>query len=454
MNIGSIAIYFNSNEQQSLVALSKKNSLAPFYVKKGCIQQMNFVDLVKYIFNKKYRNTVEKELKSAVSHLVDKANKGFENCHNPNEKWNLVNEVYLKALAKLPEEVFDRKRIAYETIDYLRQRTLGKIEATLFPSDRALINTSFYRTYAEVKVANDLGVTPLKTPSGATGALIMRSWEGKKIGIFKYGKPVRNKMQKLFFRVFPKIKIHLMNPAYKSEVAASLIDRTLKLNIVPPTGMAKLKMKGMGEVWGSLQQFIYIAPDEELKSIAEIAETHEYHLDSKALKKLKGKTLNNLLARPENLSQFQKIVLLDFIMFNLDRHYGNWLVKRKKGQAPFALRLFGIDHGMSLQKFTLLPRFLTQFLWRKLPVSKLKFTQPIKEIIAGIDANQLIKALQEAHLIDTSGPLKNIQADGIRNRVTLLKAMAKEDKTPYYLSRFKTDFRVTRELTAKNLPFC
>jgi hypothetical protein len=125
---------------------------------------------------------------------------------------------------------------------------------------------------------------------------------------------------------------------FKRERAAYLIDRFLGFGIVPPTILREID----GEI-GSFQQFIpeakvaYQVPDKELK--------------------------NRALA-----GELATLWLLDFIIYNSDRHKFNFLVKSNN-------KVYAIDNGLSFAKDN--PKFYEEFFNRLIPIPS--------EVAAGIE---------------------------------------------------------------------
>lgn len=106
---------------------------------------------------------------------------------------------------------------------------------------------------------------------------------------------------------------------FKRERAAYLVDRFLGFNLVPPTVIREID----GEV-GSMQQFI---PDSKTGK-----EVPYYERDKDILQQ-----------------QLIKLWIFDYIIYNSDRHDGNFLVKSKEN------KLYAIDNGLSFGDDYLLP---------------------------------------------------------------------------------------------------
>lgn len=98
---------------------------------------------------------------------------------------------------------------------------------------------------------------------------------------------------------------------FNRERAAYLVDRFLGFNLVPPTVIREID----GEI-GSLQQFV---PDS--KTIYEIPKDE--------------------LVKGTLQQELKKLWIFDYIIYNSDRHSGNFLIK------PAEERIYAIDNGLS-----------------------------------------------------------------------------------------------------------
>ena len=99
---------------------------------------------------------------------------------------------------------------------------------------------------------------------------------------------------------------------FKRERAAYLVDRFFRLGLVPPTVIREIDSE-----LGSLQEFI---PDT----------TEYFGLDDKERKEI------------EQSVELLKLFILDYIIFNSDRHTQNILIKNKE--------LYAIDNGLAFGK--------------------------------------------------------------------------------------------------------
>lgn len=203
-----------------------------------------------------------------------------------------------------------------------------------------------------VEVAVDKDINPTIIPQGSSGSYFVRNCNEEIIGVFKPKDEepyeIQNpKWSKYFHRVccpccFGR-KCLISNHGYLSEVGASLIDEKLQLHIVPTTRLAsitsttfnhnalnivKSKTKthiaetfpdigrkfhrlGVPPKSGSLQLFVsgYDSADSCIENL------------------LNGILATDLDLYEEFLFDFQKLVVLDYVIRNTDRNNSNWLVK-------------------------------------------------------------------------------------------------------------------------------
>ncbi|UJR21725.1 hypothetical protein I4U23_024802 [Adineta vaga] len=196
-------------------------------------------------------------------------------------------------------------------------------------------------------------ILPIRIAAGSSGSYFVRNLEGKTIGVFKpkdeepYGRfnPKWTKwLQKTLCPCCFGRGCLIPNQGYLSEAGASLIDRKLRLNIVPKTRVVRLAAesfnypayqrhlvtakreinhsvgrhmhgkrvfapKGLHPKIGSLQLFVnnYIDADVFLKQI------EQNPLSKEVMERFQ--------------KQFEKLVVLDYIIRNTDRNMSNWLVK-------------------------------------------------------------------------------------------------------------------------------
>ncbi|KAH9283765.1 Phosphatidylinositol 4-kinase type 2-alpha [Echinococcus granulosus] len=121
-----------------------------------------------------------------------------------------------------------------------------------FPNEDSASSAHFNEVLREAIEAINCSVFPERIYQGSSGSYFVKSRDGKKIAVFKpkdeepYGKlnPKWTKwMHKLCCPCFFGRSCLVPNQGYLSEVAASLVDEKLGLNIVPTTKVVKLASK-------------------------------------------------------------------------------------------------------------------------------------------------------------------------------------------------------------------
>nr|CDS27619.2 Phosphatidylinositol 4 kinase type 2 beta [Hymenolepis microstoma] len=121
-----------------------------------------------------------------------------------------------------------------------------------FPSDDSVTNSKFNEVLQEAIEAINCNVFPERIYQGSSGSYFVKNRNGDKIAVFKpkdeepYGKlnPKWTKwMHKLCCPCFFGRSCLVPNQGYLSEVAASLVDERMGLNIVPTTKVVKLASK-------------------------------------------------------------------------------------------------------------------------------------------------------------------------------------------------------------------
>ncbi|XP_045472715.1 phosphatidylinositol 4-kinase type 2-beta [Harmonia axyridis] len=227
------------------------------------------------------------------------------------------------------------------------QPLLGGLDVSYnsFPDD-----PSFADLVWQAEVAIDNGIFPERISQGSSGSYFVKNPAGKSIGVFKpkdeepYGRlnPKWTKwMHKLCCPCCFGRSCLIPNQGYLSEAAAYLVDAKLKLDIVPKTKVVKLvsatfnyprfdrqkaRMKraimeqfpnvglrfnriGLPPKNGSFQLFVDGYKDADYW-----------------LRRFEQEPLPPKLAQKFQL-QFERLVVLDYIIRNTDRGNDNWLIK-------------------------------------------------------------------------------------------------------------------------------
>lgn len=269
---------------------------------------------------------------------------------------------------------------------------------------------------AEQAIEN--GVNPERISQGSSGSYFVKDPKGKIIGVFKpkseepYGH-LNPKWTKYFHKLccpccFGRGCL-LPNQGYLSEAAASLVDSKLGLGIVPKTKVVYL----------ASETFHYNAIDRAksrgkkyaLEKVPKVGRRfHRVGLPPKVgsfqlfvegyreadywLRRFEAEPL------PENIrkqlqSQFERLVVLDYVIRNTDRGNDNWLIKYEKpgegeedkgaewpeGSTDSCIKIAAIDNGLAFpfkhpDEWRAYP-----FHWAWLPQAKVAFSQETRDLV-------------------------------------------------------------------------
>ncbi|KAM9315168.1 phosphatidylinositol 4-kinase type 2-beta [Pholidichthys leucotaenia] len=264
--------------------------------------------------------------------------------------------------------------------------------------------------------AIECGVFPERISQGSSGSYFVKDPKGKIIGVFKpkseepYGH-LNPKWTKYFHKIccpccFGRGCL-LPNQGYLSEAAASLVDTKLGLGVVPKTKVVYL----------ASETFHYNAIDRAksrgkkyaLEKVPKVGRRfHRVGLPPKVgsfqlfvegyreadywLRRFEAEPL------PENIrkqlqSQFERLVVLDYVIRNTDRGNDNWLIKYEtpgEGQKDAewsensqdsCIKIAAIDNGLAFpfkhpDEWRAYP-----FHWAWLPQAKVAFSQETRDLV-------------------------------------------------------------------------
>ncbi|VDO06033.1 unnamed protein product [Rodentolepis nana] len=333
-----------------------------------------------------------------------------------------------------------------------------------FPSDDSVANAKFNEVLQEAIEAINCNIFPERIYQGSSGSYFVKNRNGDKIAVFKpkdeepYGKlnPKWTKwMHKLCCPCFFGRSCLVPNQGYLSEVAASLVDERMGLNIVPTTKVVKLASKTFN--YGAAAR----AASTTKQRVADRFPDLGRHFHRLGLPPKVGSFqlfasgcqdayywLNRFNAEPlpeeaqTNLQlQFEKLVVLDYIIRNTDRGNDNWLIRYEKPEEP--------EVAQSLQEsvrlFTFLisaspPCFVHPFYWAWLPMAKIPFSESICEhVLPRISdahlVNELVRDLYKLFKTDPGFDRRTFekQMAVMRGQMLNLQRALRERKTPLEL---------------------
>ncbi|ODM92158.1 Phosphatidylinositol 4-kinase type 2-beta [Orchesella cincta] len=269
----------------------------------------------------------------------------------------------------------------------------------------------------QAESAIDCGILPERIYQGSSGSYFVKNVISRTIGVFK------PKDEEPYGRLNPKwIKwLHKVccpccfgrsclvpNQGYLSEAGASIVDQKLELNIVPKTKVVRLVS----------DTFNYMRIDRE-KARAKRAVFDRFPALGRRFHRLglppkagsfqvfvEGyKDAEYWLRRfesdppPEDVMkefqhQFERLVVLDYIIRNTDRGNDNWLIQYEKPEVikegeeqewrstkPSVIKIAAIDNGLAFpfkhpDSWRAYP-----YHWAWLPYAKVPFSQEIKDLV-------------------------------------------------------------------------
>merc|ERR1719249_42132 len=235
-----------------------------------------------------------------------------------------------------------------------RSSSYEDIDSALDSDDNIFTDDpEFTELIRQAELAVDHGVFPQRIYQGSSGSYFVKNIEGVTIGVFKpkdeepYGR-LNPKWTKWMHRMccpccFGRSCL-IPNQGYMSEAGASLVDQKLGLNVVPKTKVVKL----------ASETFNYLRIDVEKSKAKKLVTEHFPKVGRKFnrlglppkkgsfqvfvenfkdadfhLRRFESDPLDPETAKSFQL-QFERLVVLDYIIRNTDRGNDNWLIKYVK----------------------------------------------------------------------------------------------------------------------------
>ncbi|XP_036326166.1 phosphatidylinositol 4-kinase type 2-beta [Rhagoletis pomonella] len=238
-------------------------------------------------------------------------------------------------------------------------RDHNELAANTFMDDPA-----FNDVVIQAEAAIAAGVMPQRIYQGSSGSYFVKNAEGKILAVFKpkdeepYGRlnPKWTKwMHKLCCPCCFGRACLIPNQGYLSEAGASLVDRKLNLNIVPKTRVVRLVA----------ETFNYARIDRQKAKLKRRIKEHypSAHFNRMSLplktgsfqlfvegykdadfwlRRFEQEPLNSTLNESFQL-QFERLVVLDYIIRNTDRGNDNWLIRYVRPAADKCANTKGLD---------------------------------------------------------------------------------------------------------------
>lgn len=430
-----------------------------FYVnKKGELKPLTGFFKSLYFSNAPYRHRVQKQVKQAISSLIKQMGPDIYLTSDDKVKAAFYNTFFYQRLSRLSPKVFDRTVIdqmhpdVLKIIapDYFAAKEKIKPETMEMNEDLLTTNEDYFNyAVAVAEFAMKLGIAPEAVKEGYNGTYFVKDLKNRNVGVFKpkdeetfarRSHKLSGKVSKVAAKFVPLATAFFCSNgnAYKAEVSASIVSKELSLNNVPTTRVAKLahpvfnysnveqNEPKLPLKEGSFQLFIQV-PHQKANSYL------KYNIFWK-LYTLFRIEHTSLLKKISQL-EFEKLVILDFIIGNIDRHFANWIVTTIKK------KVLCFDNGFAMaHKHTDSVSSLHQYDWKVLPHAKKPFSEDAKVYINRLSAMQedLIATLKSHDLIDAN------QEKTLRERIAVLIKYANEGKTPRELAKV----RKTKEIVA------
>jgi len=318
----------------------------------------------------------------------------------------------------------------------------------------------------DVEQAIENEFLPERIYQGSSGSYFVKNSQGNKIvGVFKpkdeepYGmlNPKWTKwMHKLCCPCCFGRSCLVPNQGYLSEAGAWLVNRKLQLNIVPKTRVVRLTSetfnysaidraksqtkRNVAERYPKIgRHFNRIGLPPKVGSLQKFVEKYE---DACVwLRKVETKPLDEGIA-DEFQYQFEKLVVLDYIIRNTDRGNDNWLVKQEVDQdnKVTQITIAAIDNGLAFpfkhpDEWRAYPYY-----WAWLSFAKKPFSDRIRDLVLHqlSDMNFVQELCDELYTLFSSdkGFDRNIfekQMSVMRGQILNLTQALKDKKSPQQL---------------------
>lgn len=267
-----------------------------------------------------------------------------------------IRSIFFDVLGKLSENVFDRKWIEEDTELFLGESFIA--------AGRTSEERKNLRLRSKVDVALALGIRPTIDRKGANGSLIYWNCQGKEEAIFKPYKPhslgwlkelgacLGIRSQESLIRKWGSEAIRY------TDRAAFLLNKKFRLRVSPIVSNTKL----------------------EGKEGALIFWEHGYRSGSQVM--------TQKIEADKYLQNFQRLVIFDYLIGNLDRHRDNWLLKEDGS-------VLAIDNTNTFPAGYITDGWQDYFVrenhyqWKRCPLAQKPFTEESREIMRNFTEDRL-----------------------------------------------------------------
>lgn len=253
----------------------------------------------------------------------------------------------------------------------------------------------FREAVAKARLAVLLGFHPRLIVKGTSGSYFVTDRLGNMIGVFKprseepyaYGNPKWPKhVQRICCPCMFGRACLILNNGYLSEAGASLVDRALGLEMVPRTEVIELSSPVFNNIVKRTIDNLHVKIGSKSLPVKMGSFQTFLHGFSDA-----GSVLKRLVEKPlpadahrSYIYQFQKLVILDYVIRNTDRNTDNWLVRIDEGPASpgssgVTITVRAIDNGLAFPIVHPAGMRTFPFQWALVPIASEPFLPEMLE---------------------------------------------------------------------------
>lgn len=455
MNLDSIN---NIQFEHNFYSLFNRKRHQCYYVVNGAFKELKGIKYLQYIVSKKFRESVQQNLSHEISKILKVINLSLEKGEGSNT--SKYKTLIFDKLSRLSTKIFDRSIL--ETPDC--QNLVHMLDEDYQKIEAAEINYTEDEGYLQkvekvAKFALKLGIKPEAVSEGSSGTYFLKDLFNRNIAVFKPSdeEVLAERAPKCFSqtrRILVNIVRRIVNfcqtaifscsgNGYKSEISASILSQELGLNNVPLTKLSQLahplfhysaeqrRQKSLPLKQGSLQVFI---KEEGLGTPETVLKISRYWCAFPKIAQWRfrfrndAKRIKNLMPQDE----FEKMAIIDILTGNLDRHFGNCLMAKKK--------IYCIDngYGMSKKHSDSYVSRLNQYIWAILPSAKKHFSAASNQKIQEIKEKmpEIIRLLTQPQGDSSVILINEDQKEKLIERVAML--YAKRDLTIREIAQYKS----------------
>jgi len=325
-------------------------------------------------------------IQDVVNKIVEQLNAQFNS-----EQIPFYKEIFFRRMAHLSDEVFDRLKISDEILESIipkyyseyqeyrdEYHEVGPFELTQ--------DMEYYRLVVKViRLGLKLGVSPELVSEGVNGTYFLKDLMGRRLAVFKprdeelLSKNSSSHMRRIrsladILPICPTLIFLQGGNGYKSECMASLLSHKLEIYNVPTTKTESLKSYEFhlrtGEKIdrrvkkiGSLQ--LYLPTAEPAGKVLQLPRNLALR-PRRGLKVVNSTRIKALVLEKISPQDFESMVIIDFLIAQLDRHPFNWYIDDQ---------IYLIDNGATMphkHSDSKISR-RNQYAWQVLPQAKEPF---------------------------------------------------------------------------------